>query len=91
MVQVPLPLSDQLQEGGNTCSESEERHYVKAFLDHPPEEDASNDESDFRDSNENMHPMLEERLVRKDILSIVVMERLGEMLPWGVKVSEATK
>lgn len=65
--------------------------YIKAFQDHPPDEDASDDGEDLRDLHEPLHEMLAERLARRDILSITILERLGDMLPLGQHVDDATE
>lgn len=65
--------------------------YVKSFRDYPMSTGSSNDADWLRELEPEMHPMLEERLSRKDILSVTILERLGDMLPWGEEIPVATQ
>ena len=70
---------------------TDSKSFVTAFEDHPPNQDADAEEEMFHDLAPKMHPMLEERLNRRDILSVTILERLGDMLPWHQEVPQSTQ
>ena len=77
--------------GYDMNTEGGSQHYVKAFQNYPPKGRTGSDEEVLHMLSDGTHPMLEDRVRRRDILAITVMERLGDMLPWGVKVDDSTK
>lgn len=67
------------------------QYFVKALDDHSVDIRRGEDVGlDFFEGQE-MHPMLAERASRNDIISILILEHVGGMMPLGRPVTEDTE
>lgn len=66
------------------------RFSIPALDKHPVAIDRDNDKELKYFERHGMHPLFEEQLKRRDVLSVLILERLGGMLPLGKKVSQET-
>lgn len=79
-----MELGNQLDESSNP------RFSIPALDKHPVPIDAHNDtELEYFECH-GVHPLFENQIKRRDTLSVLILERVGGMLPLGKKVSQET-
>lgn len=79
----------ELELGDALDSSAPSQYSIPALDNYPVVVSAKDDLGHFE--GRAMHPLLAERRERRDIVSVLILERLGGMLPLGKPISEETR